>query len=585
MIYRVTSNNPKFKNVVFQPGFNVILAERENNTDNKQTRNGAGKTTLVEIIHFCLGATVYKNSVFKNENLRGWSFGLEIDIREERYNIERFVDDPGKIFISGKLERFSREYKYDKKHKRFYFNLNTFKEEMLEQVYGFVTSANDNSHVPTFRELISYVIRRNAEGYKNAFEFFAKQPPSSKQLCNAYFLNLNKDYAWQFQELKTRKKGLADYERAVKSGVFGDFKLNMGELSAEVISCQREVDKLKTQLDEFRVHPQYEDISKEANKQTEQLHQLTNKLVLLERLLENYKKSYGIEVADVPIKDIQDIYSEAGIIFKDSILKPLTEVMNFHKTLIENRKEYLENETRILQEEITSTKIKIKDISDMRANLMSILKSHGALSEYVALQNRYTEIVQRLEDLKRKLEDIDKLEDSKSKLKIENQELLIEARQDYKERFQERQKVGSLFEENTGYLYSEPGALKIDLDENGYSFDIEIKNSRSQGVNYMKVFCYDMLLSELGVDRDFYPDFLIHDSTIFDGVDERQVAKALMMAKKKCQQLGFQYICMINSDKIPYREFDEELKKFFYESVVLKISDNKEDGGLLGIRF
>ena len=127
--------------------------------------------------------------------------------------------------------------------------------------------------------------------------------------------------------------------------------------------------------------------------------------------------------------------------------------------------------------------------------------------------------------------------------------------------------------------------LKIDLDENGYSFDIEIKNSRSQGVNYMKVFCYDMLLSELGVDRDFYPDFLIHDSTIFDGVDERQVAKALMMAKKKCQQLGFQYICMINSDKIPYREFDEELKKFFYESVVLKISDNREDGGLLGIRF
>ena len=124
------------------------------------------------------------------------------------------MDDSGKIFISGKLERFSREYKYDKKHKRFYFNLNTFKEEMLEQVYGFVTSANDNSHVPTFRELISYVIRRNAEGYKNAFEFFAKQPPSSKQLCNAYFLNLNKDYAWQFQELKTRKKGLKEYPLA-----------------------------------------------------------------------------------------------------------------------------------------------------------------------------------------------------------------------------------------------------------------------------------------------------------------------------------------------------------------------------------
>ena len=61
MIYRVTSNKPEFKTVEFRSGFNVILAERENNADNKRTRNGAGKTTLVEIIHFCLGAKVNKN--------------------------------------------------------------------------------------------------------------------------------------------------------------------------------------------------------------------------------------------------------------------------------------------------------------------------------------------------------------------------------------------------------------------------------------------------------------------------------------------------------------------------------------------
>mgnify|MGYP000827378219 FL=1 len=101
----------------------------------------------------------------------------------------------------------------------------------------------------------------------------------------------------------------------------------------------------------------------------------------------------------------------------------------------------------------------------------------------------------------------------------------------------------------------------------------------------MKVFCYDMVIAELGMERNFFPDFLIHDSTIFDGVDERQVARALMLAKIKCEEVGLQYISLINSDMIPYREFDEDFSKEFDKSIVLKISDEQETGGLLGIRF
>lgn len=89
MIRSVRSSNPNFKPVVFHSGFNVVLADRnrDNKAEEKRTRNGAGKTTLIEIIHFCLGSQVSKNSVFKNENLKGWSFILEIDIGEKIYYI------------------------------------------------------------------------------------------------------------------------------------------------------------------------------------------------------------------------------------------------------------------------------------------------------------------------------------------------------------------------------------------------------------------------------------------------------------------------------------------------------------------
>ena len=587
MIHSVKSNNPNFKPVMFHSGFNVVLADRnrDNKVDEKRTRNGAGKTTLIEIIHFCLGSQVSKNSVFKDEHLKGWSFILEIDIGTKIYCIERFTDRSGKIYIDGEISALCLECKYDKATHRYYVSPNAFNKAMLKEFYGIEVTDSNQQYVPSFRELISYAIRRNVEGYKNAFEFFSRQKASSVQACNAYFLNLSMEYAAQFQNLKEKKKGIENYKNAVKSGVIGTFSLNIGELSTEVITRQNDVDSLKEQLDAFQIHPQYEDISERANALTEQLHAYADTLVLRQSLLERYEASYSEETPSLPVADIEKIYSEAGILFQDSVLQPLSEVINFHKAIIANRREYLHNEIASIRKEIDELNEHIALLSTQRAELMKILETHGALAEYVLIQDRYSKAKQLLEDAKKRLESAEYIEDSKSRLKIENQELLIKSRKDYNERIQTREKAISLFKANTEFLYPEAGTLTIDLKESGYSFGVDIKSSRSQGVNYMKVFCYDMVLAELGCARDCYPDFLIHDSTIFDGVDERQVARALMLAQLKCDELGFQYICLINSDMVPYQEFDDEFTSKFDNSIVLRISDNQEDGGLLGIRF
>ncbi len=47
------------------------------------------------------------------------------------------------------------------------------------------------------------------------------------------------------------------------------------------------------------------------------------------------------------------------------------------------------------------------------------------------------------------------------------------------------------------------------------------------------------------------PDFLIHDSAIIDGVDERQTAKALIIGSTMAKEYGFQYIVTMNSDDMP----------------------------------
>lgn len=587
MIHSIKSNNPNFKCVTLHSGFNVILADRNHNdqSENKKTRNGAGKTTLVEIIHFCLGSQVTANSVFKNENLKGWSFILELDIANKIYNIERFTDSPGKIYIDGDVSTLSFDCKYDKKAKRYYVSPNAFNKAMLEDFYGIEASENNEEYLPSFRELISYAVRRNVDGYRSAFEFFSRQKASSVQICNSFFLNLSMEYAGQFQSLKARKKGIEDFKNATKSGIIGPFRLNIGELSTEVITRQRDVDAFKKQLEAFQIHPQYEDISKEANSLTNEIHALTNALILRQQLLERYEVSYSDDEPALPVDDIMKIYSEAGVLFQASVLQPLSEVIDFHKAIVSNRKEYLCNEITSLRKEIAEISRQISDLSIQRSEKMRILETHGALAEYVLIQDRYTKAKQLLEDAKRRLESAEYIEDSKSRLKIENQELLIKSRRDYNERIQIREQAISLFRTNTEFLYPEAGTLTIDLKETGYAFGVDIKSSRSQGVNYMKVFCYDMVLAELGRSRNRYPNFLVHDSTIFDGVDERQVARALILAQLKSENLGYQYICLLNSDMVPYQEFDDEFSSLFNSNVVLKISDDQENGGLLGIRF
>lgn len=586
MIRSIKSNNPSFKTVVFHSGFNIILADRNRGSvvEEKLTRNGAGKTTLIEIIHFCLGSKMSRDSVFKNENLKGWSFILEIDIGAKVYCIERFTDCPGKIYIDGELSCLHFDCLYDKDKHRYYVSTCTFNKLMLAEFYGIKTTDNKQQYIPSFRELISYAIRRNLEGYKNAFEFFSRQKVSSIQGCNAFFLNLSMEYAAQFQILKEKKKGIDDYRNAAKSGVIGTLSLNIDELYSEVNNRQKDVDLLKTMLESFQIHPQYEDILKKANALTEQIHTNTNTLILRQKLLEKYEAS-SCDTPSLPLADIEKIYSEAGILFQNLILQPLSQVINFHKTIVANRREYLQSEMISLRKEIDDLNAQIENLSSLRAEQMKILETHGALAEYILIQDRYAKAKQLLEDARKKLEFTKYIENSRSHLSLEKQELFIKSRQDYNERIQTRRHAISLFKTNTEFLYPEAGTLTIDLNESGYTFGVDIKSSRSQGVNYMKVFCYDMVLAELGRARECYPDFLIHDSTIFDGVDERQVARALRLAQFKSKKLNFQYICLINSDMIPYQEFDDEFMNIFNSSIVLRVSDEQEDGGLLGIRF
>jgi uncharacterized protein YydD (DUF2326 family) len=91
--------------------------------------------------------------------------------------------------------------------------------------------------------------------------------------------------------------------------------------------------------------------------------------------------------------------------------------------------------------------------------------------------------------------------------------------------------------------------------------------------------CLDLALLQLTRKRFGGPGFLIHDSHLFDGVDARQIARALLLGSQATAAGSLQYIVTMNSDIFDSLPLPDAIDR---NAVVLKtrLSDETETGGL-----
>lgn len=583
MIKAVRCSSPTFRTVTFDKGFNVVLAERTKEASDKDSRNGLGKTTLIGIIHFCLGANTRPNIGLRVEQLKDWTFTLDLKINKKDISISRNTSDFNRVYINGDFTYWPIKPEKDGNSQGYFLKINELTQNLGHLMFG-LPDINGNKYVPTFRSLISYFIRHGHEAFKNPFEHHAKQQPWDIQINNAYLLGLNWEYAGEFQLLKDRKRTLDNLERASEEGLLSIYLGSQGELEAEKVRLEEQIKNSEMQLKSFRVHPQYIELQEKAISLTNEIHEITNHSIINQKIFKKYQENI-IEEPDVSINQIKEIYLEAGLIFPQEMLSNLEKTIQFHKNIVTNRKAYLHSELERLNRLIAEEKREIEHLSDERAKLLMILQTHGALDEYTLLQKGVIDLKQQIDGIKNRIDAIKKIDQGKSNLKIQREELLQKARQDLDERQIQKENAIRFFNQNSERLYEHPGILSIDIDDSGYRFSVDIQRSRSQGISYMKIFCYDLMLTQIQCLSEYHPGFLIHDSTIFDGVDERQIAKAIELAHQESLNKDFQYICAINSDRIPYQDFSDGFKDILNKSVRIKLTDATEDGGLLGIRF
>ncbi len=504
---------------------------------------------------------------------------MEVEINGSVFVFSRSTSSDSQVTIAGDIS----DWPIDTSDEQLVVKVEEFRRVLGMKVFGLDFEAGKTGQL-MFRTLASYFMRTDPTAFVDPFKFVSNQKAISTQMANAFLLGLNNEYSFKFAEIDKKKKLLGDLEKAATAGMLDDFTGSLGDLEAKKVRLKQRLDQLSSDVSSFRVHDEYYAIQDEANELTQDIHTLLNEITVYEQTVTQYEKSITQE-KDITSEEVANIYKEAGVYFSGELKQRLADVQAFHKAVVTNRHEYLTTEIERIKGVVSSKKQTVGSLSIKKESTMGVLNSHGALDEFSQLQNRVASVKQQYDDVNSRIDKINDFRNGMSKLSIEIQELVQAMRQDYKERQAFIDEAIAIFNNNSEVLYSEPGTLSIDIGNNGYKFDVNILRASSGGVSNMKVFCYDLLIAEIASRLKGRPMPLIHDSRIFDGVDERQIAKALKLAYSKSKECGFQYICTINSDDVPMNLFDDDFKKIFEDSIVLRYSDSDPKDTLLGFRF
>lgn len=578
MIHGLTANNPTFRSITFTAGVNFVLADRSAAATDKDTTNAVGKSTLIDIIDFCLGSGLGEG--LRAEPLADWSFTLDLTLAGRRISVTRAIAKPGFVSFEGSAEDWPIQPKSDKNGLVGY-DLKSWRA-ILGWAYFGLSSLGAQGYRPSPRSLLSYFIRSQPAAYIDPFKHFTNQKTWDVQLHNSYLLGLDWTKAARWQILKDQKAALDAFKSAIKTGAIAGEVETLGDLEALRVQLEDEVEQDRIALTSFQVLPQYRQIEQLVNQLTGRIHALINANVTDRRRIERYTETLSVEAAPDDQR-LEALYSQAGVSLPGAVTRTLEEAREFNRLIVENRRHFVSEEIAELTTRCANRDVEIEQLTAERASQLSIISGHGALDELTQLQEQHALKRQRLEAVRQRIEQLRQLATRGDEIKVETVELKQAALLDYEERRPLWSQALRLFSEASHSLYKVSGRLVIDIDETGYRFSVDIPGSPSEGIGKMKIFCYDLTLVSFSRQRGLGIDLLVHDSTIFDGVDPRQRAHAIETAAARAAQHGFQYIVTMNTDMIPVADFSPGFA--FNDHVRLRLTDTDPSGSLLGFRY
>ncbi|WP_155058469.1 ABC-three component system protein [Streptomyces blattellae] len=580
MLRRLSADHGSFRTVTFRPGINLLVADTTETSRETDSRNGTGKSSLVELLHFLLGANAGKKSLTSRRPLQSITFALTLDWPGNgQVTVQRKGSDPGFV-------RLDPDIRHD--------------SDSLFDVVGpaAIPTAEWNRLVEqalfglgpdhpgiSGRTMLSFLIRRiAAKAFNDAVRTFPQQSEAEATANLAYLLGLDWRLAAEFRELAARESTRRQLRKAVDDPVWGRIVGSVADLRGQIALAENEVSRLKEQIGSFRIVPAYEELKNRADDINRRIRAIPNEDITDRRNLEDLQKSVS-EAADPDTTYLERAYQELGVTLGQQVRQRFDDVQASHASVIRNRRRYLTDEMNTIQQRLEARRREREQLGEELASVLKALDEGGALEALTALQQALAQKQASVDALKHRYEAAQALESSARQITAKRAELQEAMATDLDERQAQTREAILLFAEYARRLYGpeHEAYLAIQSGTNSLKITPFIDRGDSRGIGNMVIFCLDLTVAVIARRHGRGPDFLVHDSHLFDGVDDRQIAAALTLAAEVAEEEDMQYIVSLNSDDLS----KAVQRGFSVKDRVIdpRLTDASEEGGLFGFRF
>lgn len=592
---KLYSNKPDtFGPIDFVGGLNTVIAEIRLPENKAKDTHNLGKTTLGKLLDFCfLLGKEQRFFLFKHLDRFGeFVFYLEIELADASFlTVRRGLEEATKISFK-KHEAGHQDFSSLPEGSWDHFEL------PFERAKDMLDSLLDWRALKpwSYRKIIGYLLR-SQDDYGDVFQLnkFASAHADWKPFL-AHILGFNakliEDHYQKEDDLEKKKATVATIMNELGGSVE-----DLSKIEGLLLLKQKEAQKKQELLDAFDFRAQDKDRTKQV------VDELDTKIAELnnERYsLNQNRKKITISLEDDQIlfnpDQAQELFKEAGVLFKDQIKKDFEQLISFNRAITDERRTYLQEELADIEAQLKTTNSELTSLGKRRSEMLAFLSSTDVFLKYKKVSDDLVTLRADIQTLERQKGFLTRLQQLRTEIRTINEErehLQTQIEDDVEKQNSDDKSLFStirvFFNDVVEDVIDRKALLSVSPNKEGHlDFKVEILDeagnttSADKGHTYRKLLsiAFDMALIRAHLDQRF-PRFVYHDG-VFESLDDRKKENLLTVIRAYAG-LGIQsVITLIDSDLPPRTE--KEGPVFAPDEIILTLHDENEQGRLFRMK-
>lgn len=541
--------NEMIRNIKFnQSGINFIYGDVAEPESKKGTINSIGKTNFLKCIDYILGSN--ESSKLTSKEVNGYKLKAKVLFKQEIFDIERVIGNSNMI-VDGE------EYRLEDYKKRFGINRKYYGKQIILEPKGNILGYNKSTtkdDISVFLEMINF-----------------------DKLSKAFMkVTDNQD---DIKVLKSQKKSMIELlddinENEVDQEIFF--------INQKIAEYEDSLQKLMRNIEDLDINDEQSKVLNEYQKLNESIKNLKYEKLKLttenKSMLEFIEESQNLDIKN---KHIVKLYEKANIEVPEMVRVKLSEVEEFHKKMYIDRKKFLEDQIIKKTEEIINIDKELRSFDIELKKLADIIKINEAYIESIKLIENYNN---KLKELKYQQGRLSQIEDIEKEIKSKDEELhkdFIEVENKLKEKEQEIEEIKEYINKFVKEIYDDDVYAFFNINSrvkhqrnNPLKIKLELKGEGGEGIAEVKKIIMDYIIFKM----NNYTEILIHDSSCYNGIDNRQTVNMLKKLHEIAIKSDKQAIISINKYQVSIAgdEDSRDVYNFIDTYTVLKLNEKEK---------